>query len=70
MDLDLTKESDVVSLMSGSKSEQEWNKNCDLVKSTNSGYPDFWYPSIVMSGVAKRTSASWGGTDELQIRAL
>lgn len=50
--MDLTKESDVVELMKSSKDKEEWNRNCDRVKSANGGYPSFWYSAIILSGVA------------------
>lgn len=52
MELDLTKQSDVVALMKSSKSESEWNANCDKVKAANNNsYPSFWYAAIILSGV-------------------
>ena len=38
---------EVKKLMESSKSEEEWNKNCDIVKSKCGGYPDFWYSLLV-----------------------
>mgnify|MGYP001232439007 CR=1 FL=1 len=62
MELDLTKQSDVVSLMQSSKSEAEWNANCDKVKSANGGdYPSFWFVAINLSGVMSSTSSKWVG---------
>ena len=51
---DLTVKENVIELMSGSKSEREWNDNCDLVKAANNGYPSFWYEEIVLSGLANK----------------
>ena len=52
MEYDLTKQSDVVSLMQSSKSESAWNDNCDKVKAANGGdYPSFWFAAIIMSGI-------------------
>ena len=52
MEYDLTKQSDVVSLMQSSKSESEWNTNCDKVISANGGkYPLFWFAAIIASGI-------------------
>lgn len=46
---------EVVSLMSSSKSENEWNQNCDQVKASFNGqYPDFWYFAIILGGVHKK----------------
>lgn len=50
---------EVVSLMESSKSEKEWNANCDKVKRACGGYPDFWYSAIITSGVLAKTQASW-----------
>ena len=61
MEYDLTKQSDVVSLMQSSKTEKEWNANCDKVKSANGGYPQFWYAAIVLSGVMSATSSQFVG---------
>lgn len=57
----------VVALMESSRSEQEWNDNCDAVKAEFGGYPNWWYPTIIMSGVLKRVSARWGGDDQIRI---
>ena len=42
MTADLTTEDQVKQLMESSKSENEWNSNCDKIKKDNNGYPDFW----------------------------
>ena len=65
--LNLTVEKDVVELMEPSKSESEWNKNCDKVKSANGDYPPFWYQAIVLSGLLGEVSARWGGDDKIHI---
>lgn len=52
-------EQEVVDLMKSSKSEKEWNDNADKVKAACKGYPDFWFKSIVMSGIIVRTQLSW-----------
>ena len=48
------KAEEVVMLMEASKTEKEWNDNCDKVKKCFGGYPDFWYQVIVASGIASR----------------
>jgi len=52
-------ENDVLELMKSSKSEQEWNANCDKVKEAFGGYPSWRYAKIVMSGIMKQTAATW-----------
>ncbi len=46
---------EVILLMDSSKTEQEWNDNCDKVKAAHDGrYPDYWFMSIVLSGLRDR----------------
>ncbi len=52
-------EQEVVLLMESSKTEAEWNRNCDEVKRRCGGYPSFWFQAIVMSGLLARVSASF-----------
>jgi len=49
---DLKSQDGVVAFMRSSKSEKEWNANCDKVKAANQGYPDFWLQAVIISGVA------------------
>lgn len=67
---DLTTEAGVVEYMGGAESESVWNARCDEVKRANGGYPGFWYPAIVLSGVAGKTAAKWGGTDKMKISVI
>ena len=60
-------EQEVIDLMKSSKSETEWNKNCDTVKAKCGGYPSFWYTKIVISGLASQTAATWGGNAEIHV---
>ena len=53
-------EQEVVKLMRTSKSEIEWNSNCDKVKAKfKSTYPPFWYKAIILSGVVSTMQRSW-----------
>lgn len=57
---DLTTPEGVEAHMGASTSEQDWNKRCDDVKSANNGdYPSFWFPTVIMSGLAAKTQATW-----------
>jgi len=52
---DLTQVADVVSLMGSSKTEKEWDHNCELVKEANDGqYPRFWHKEVIQSGIYGR----------------
>ncbi len=62
-------ETEVVELMESSTTEQEWNANCDKVKKQWNGYPPFWFSAIVLSGLMRRVSAKFGGTDEIRVSA-
>ncbi len=63
-------EQEVVDMMKSSKSEAEWNANCDKMKKACGGYPSFWYGTIVLSGLATKTAASFGGSADIKITAL
>lgn len=52
-------EQQVVDLMKSSKTSHEWNDNCDKVKRACGGYPPFWYPAIIASGVAAMTQSQF-----------
>ena len=50
----------VCNLMRSSKSEEDWNSNCDTVKSTFDGkYPNWWYSTIILSGLFSEVSSTW-----------
>ena len=59
---DNMEKSEVIALMESSKSDREWNANCDKVKEACNGYPDYWYSAIVLSGLCDRVSAKYGGS--------
>lgn len=50
---------EVRELMKSATSESDWNDKCDQVKKANGGYPDFWYSTIILSGVLAETQAQW-----------
>lgn len=51
---------EVTALMKSSKSEAEWNANCDKVKKACGGqYPGFWYEVVVLSGLVHQVSAGF-----------
>ena len=59
--MNLKNKDDLVALMKSSKSEKEWNDNCDKVKAANGRqYPSFWYMAIMVSGIAHTVQSSWG----------
>lgn len=62
-------EQQVVELMSSSKSEDEWNKNCDVVKAYHQGqYPAFWYKSIIASGLAREAALRFDVESGIQVK--
>jgi hypothetical protein len=53
-------EAEVIDLMVSSRSDEEWNANCDAVKLLFGGYyPDFWYAAIIRSGCMALTVAGF-----------
>lgn len=57
-DLPMTQR-EVIDLMKSSKSLREWNANCDIIKKSLGGYPDYWYASIVGDGIYDAAKAKW-----------
>jgi hypothetical protein len=57
----------VLTLMLSSQTETEWNANCDRVKVACGGYPSFWWETIMVSGVAAKVAARWGGDDQIRV---
>ena len=62
-------EQEVVELMKSSNSADEWNANCDKVKKACAGYPSFWWPAIMQSGVATETAKKLDGSMDIKIIA-
>lgn len=60
----------VIALMKSSTSEDEWSANCDKVKADCGGYPDFWFRSIILSGVMDDIAKQWGGSSAITIVTL
>jgi hypothetical protein len=57
----------VMECMKGSKSEAEWNENCDKVKKAHGGqYPDYWYETFIQSGLINEILGP--GSDEIKIK--
>jgi len=56
--------------MESSTSAVEWDSNCDAVKESCGGYPDFWWKEIIQSGLGNRVTAKWGGDTELHVYLL
>jgi hypothetical protein len=60
-------EDEVVKLMQSSRSPEEWNRNCQTVKTACGGrYPAFWYSAILSSGVASATLAKFGESVDIR----
>jgi hypothetical protein len=65
---DLTTPEGVAAHMSESTSQDDWNKRCDQVKAANGGYPNFWFATVIMSGLADKTLGT--GSSDIQITTL
>ena len=66
-DFDLTTPAGVSGLMATSRSEAEWNANCDRVKAANArngrpDYPPFWHATVIASGLMSRMDYTWALT--------
>ena len=63
-DHDLKTPEGVAALMRTSKTESEWNANCDAVKEAHafegrSTYPSFWWATIMQSGLASEVTSKF-----------
>ena len=47
------------SYMEGATSQSDWNNRCDRVKKFHEGYPDFWFPTVMLSGLANNVTKRW-----------
>jgi hypothetical protein len=61
-------ESQVIALLKTSTSAKEWNDNCAKIKKACGGYPTFWYPAIIASGLADQIMAEFGESATIRIR--
>jgi hypothetical protein len=61
---------EVVDLMASSTSEDQWQRNCSVVRERCGGYPDFWHAAIINSGLRVRVAASWGGNSGLHVKEV
>lgn len=57
----------VVALMSSATSESDWNAKCAEVKAACGGWPSFWFPAIMMSGLASRVLRSFGSDADIHV---
>ena len=67
---DLTTPAGVSAFMATSRNEAEWNDNCDAVKAANKGYPNFWFDTIVLSGLMDKTLKAVGVDPEIRITEI
>lgn len=58
-------ETEVGELMSSAVSEDDWNQKSVEVKRRCGGYPSFWYPLVIASGLASRIAAKWDGDADI-----
>jgi hypothetical protein len=53
------------------QSDVEWNSICDRIKEVRGGiYPSDWFPRVLASGLMRRVSSRWGGTDQIRVIGL
>jgi hypothetical protein len=67
--MDLT--DDELQRLGAATSTDQWNDLCaEVKKSRNGAYPGDWYQKVLASGLARRVLASFGETDEIEIRGV
>jgi len=53
--MDLTQAENAKTLLTSSKTQAEWDANCNKVKAANRGYPSWWYATIVQPNLHRLT---------------
>jgi hypothetical protein len=61
---------EVIQLMRSSRTEQEWNDNCNKVMKACDGYPHYWFEAIVSSGLMSTVTARFGNDDKIHIQPI
>ena len=44
----------ILARLDASTSRRQWNEICAEVKSYYGGYPAWWFPDVILSGIAQR----------------
>lgn len=63
--MDLTVEKNIVELMKSSCSQKEWHENYDEVEAANNGIPEFWFDTVILSGVLTEARCNWANLTNL-----
>ena len=50
---------EVIELMKTSKSNLEWNINCDIVHDKCGGYPAYWFTEMIVNELLLNVSKTW-----------
>lgn len=54
-----------------SKSADEWNATCKIIKGAREGlFPTDWFATVMQSGLMASTAASWGSTGGIKVISL
>lgn len=48
-------------------SDREWGTLCDSVKAHHNGYPEWWFETVVQSGMAAEIFRRWNGDPGIKI---
>lgn len=60
----------LVRYMEQTTSLQDWDDRCDALKAALGGYPDYWYPTMIMSGEMDRILGKFGGSSEITVHTV
>ncbi len=59
---------EVVDLMKSSRSGDDWDANCVVVKAAHDGYyPRYWFEAFLESGLAREIMAGFGETPDITV---
>ena len=59
---------EAIELLKSSKTKDQWNENTDKIKAAFGGYPEWWYATVVTSGLMD--SVLGEGASQIKIQVL
>lgn len=68
MDIDVSTPEKLAAFMSESRSKDDWNRRCDIVKAACGGYPDYWFSTCIASGLINQILGQ--GSDTIKITGI
>jgi len=59
---------EAIELLKSSKTKEQWNENADKIKAALGGYPEWWYATVVTSGLMDTVLGD--GASQIKIQVI